>query len=106
MLIQSEDFDKFGNGDSEEVIETHLANQAVPLYIKGNELVGCVRPDHKRDDTLKASENVKLKVSGGFAVFGPAPIQWTKTDGISRNPQPILSPRHISCRALSRLRHL
>lgn len=62
---------KLGQGkDPEKIVEIIEQGAALPVYFKGK-LVGSLRRDHDRDDTLKAEvlmENLLCKASGALAM--------------------------------------
>lgn len=75
-LLDADDIQKLGNGLRKEIIEEKLGEQnAIPLYVAGNELIGClVRPQGEgaeEDDNLVPHimmENLSARASGVMAL--------------------------------------
>jgi hypothetical protein len=67
-LFNSDDFEKLGKGVSMEQIRKKLdESQAMPLYIHGNQLIGCIQAAHEEDDALVPDillENLTSRASG------------------------------------------
>jgi len=67
-LFNSDDFEKLGKGFSMEQIRKKLdESQAMPLYIHGNQLIGCIQAAHEEDDALVPDillENLTSRASG------------------------------------------
>jgi len=70
-LLLDDEVARLGSGASLETIEKAVNEGAAkPLFFDGK-LVGCIRRDHERDDTLKAEvllENLAAKASGALAM--------------------------------------
>ncbi len=71
-LFTAEDFQKLGRGVSLEQIETVInKEEAMPIYVQGERLVGCVRREHEEDFNLIPEiliENLTVKASGVLAL--------------------------------------
>jgi betaine reductase len=71
-FIKDEHLKKLGNGmPPTKIMEAIEQGNALPVYFQGN-LVGSLRRDHDKDDTLKAEilmENLMAKASGGLAML-------------------------------------
>ena len=67
-LIKPEDIKRLGKSASLEQIKVKLnEGQALPIYIKGDQLVGCVQSAHEEDASLVADiliENLAARASG------------------------------------------
>jgi len=67
-LFNSDDFKKLGKGVSMEQIRKKLdESHAMPLYIHGNQLIGCIQAAHEEDDALVPEiilENLTSRASG------------------------------------------
>jgi hypothetical protein len=71
-LFNSEDIQRLGKGVSLEQIERKLSEgYAIPLYIKGNRLAGCIQRGHEEDFNLIPEiliENFSARASGALAL--------------------------------------
>jgi len=71
-LFNSEDIQRLGKGVSMEQIERKLSEgHAMPLYIKGDRLVGCLQRGHEEDFNLIPDiliENLSARASGVLAL--------------------------------------
>ena len=70
--FNSEDIQKLGKGVSLKQIEEKLAEgYALPLYVKGDRLVGCIQRAHEEDTSLVPEvliENLSARASGVLAL--------------------------------------
>ena len=71
-LLRSDDIQKLNKGHNLESIEEKIKNEeALPLFIRGNRLVGCVVRGHEKDAALTAeilTENLAARASGVMAL--------------------------------------
>jgi len=71
-LFTAEDFRKLDSGVSSEQIETMInKEEAMPIYVQGKRLVGCVRRGYEEDFNLIPEiliENLTVKASGVLAL--------------------------------------
>ncbi len=71
-LLHPGDIQKLNKGHSIETIKNRIKNEeALPLYIQGNNLVGCVQRGHEEDAALTAdilTENFAARASGVMAL--------------------------------------
>jgi len=72
VLFDSDDIGKLGKGSSLELIKEKINEQnALPLYIKGDQLAGCVQRAHEEDTSLTSetlTENLASRASGVLAL--------------------------------------
>ncbi len=69
-LVEPEDLESLGEGDSEDQIKNFISQGALELYLKGD-LIGCIRDGHDEDKNLTADillENLSVKTTGFLAV--------------------------------------
>jgi len=71
-LFTTNDFGKLNDGVSLEQIEEKIRKEgALPIYVQGERLVGCVRREHEEDFNLVPDiliENLTVKASGTLAL--------------------------------------
>ena len=71
-LFHLEDQKKLGNGKSlEQVRKTINERHALPLYIQGDRLIGCIQAGHEEDTALAPEillENLASRASGAIGV--------------------------------------
>jgi len=71
-LLKAEDIRKLGEGASLEQIKKKLSEEeAMPIYIRGNQLVGCLQRAHEEDASLVPEiliENLTTRASGVMAL--------------------------------------
>jgi hypothetical protein len=71
-LFHLEDQKKLGKGSSlEQVRKTINEKHALPLYVQGDRLIGCIQPGHEEDNALAPEillENLASRASGALAL--------------------------------------
>ena len=70
-LFTDEDIQKLGQGVSLEQIEKEVEEKAMPIYVQGDRLVGCLRSGHEEDFNLTPEiliENLTTRASGVMAL--------------------------------------
>ncbi len=71
-LFQSDDLKKLGEGISlEQIRKTIHERHALPLYIHGDQLIGCIQAGHEEDTALVPEillENLASRASGALAL--------------------------------------
>jgi betaine reductase len=83
-LLHSADIKKLGCGDAIEFIENKVKNTwAMPLYVHGDNLVGCLQRGHAEDPNLTPEilvENLAARASGVMALRRLLDIHKNKSD--------------------------
>ncbi len=71
-LFHKEDLKRLGKGvPSSQVLERIKKNHALPLYVQGDRLIGCIQPAHEEDSALVPEvllENLSSRASGALAL--------------------------------------
>lgn len=71
-LFREDDLKRLGKGvPSSQVLERIEKNHALPLYVLGDRLIGCIQPAHEEDSALVPEvllENLSSRASGALAL--------------------------------------